>query len=438
MQQHQRLLANLSLLFRGAFATLCILLALGADQAHAQCSGSVCTVNDSHDSGGSSSDVTLRFALTYANANPGTAINFSSAIAGSTITLARELPLILGTGTVINGGNNNITVSGANIYRVFFIGGAGQAGEPASTTATISNLTIANASAQGGAGSGGGAGLGGAIFVSSTASLTIANVALAKNAATGGAGSGFGGGGGMGGNGGSGGGGFGNNATGGGGRGAFTGGASGGGSMGGANGGGGSLNSGGGVGGEAGSVCFGGAGGFGGGGGTSGGVVGCKPASGAGGFGGGAGGGAAGNIGGFGGGGGFSFLTGSLRGGFGGGAGGSGNVTDTGGGGGAGMGGAIFVMGGGSLIVGGTLTVNGSSVTGGPGVGNPSLNATFQALPGASFTVNGAPIPHDAALASAGAELVVTSRLSLLARFDGEFAAGSRTYAGMGSVRYTW
>jgi uncharacterized protein with beta-barrel porin domain len=71
-------------------------------------------------------------------------------------------------------------------------------------------------------------------------------------------------------------------------------------------------------------------------------------------------------------------------------------------------------------------------------VGNPSLNATFQALPGAGFTVNGAPIARDSALASAGAELVVSSHLSLLARFNGEFAANSQTYAGTGTVRYVW
>jgi hypothetical protein len=40
--------------------------------------------------------------------------------------------------------------------------------------------------------------------------------------------------------------------------------------------------------------------------------------------------------------------------------------------------------------------------------------------------VNGAPIPRDSALVSAGAELVVTPRWSLGGRFDGELADGSR------------
>ena len=71
-------------------------------------------------------------------------------------------------------------------------------------------------------------------------------------------------------------------------------------------------------------------------------------------------------------------------------------------------------------------------------VGNPALSAAFETLPGASFTVNGAPIPHDSALTSAGAELFLTPRWTLLAKFDGEFAPGSQTYAGSGTLRYTW
>ncbi len=71
-------------------------------------------------------------------------------------------------------------------------------------------------------------------------------------------------------------------------------------------------------------------------------------------------------------------------------------------------------------------------------VGNPALSAAFQALPGGSFIVNGAAIPQNSALTSAGAELFLTPRWTLLAKFDGEFANGSQTYAGSGTVRYTW
>jgi uncharacterized protein with beta-barrel porin domain len=47
-------------------------------------------------------------------------------------------------------------------------------------------------------------------------------------------------------------------------------------------------------------------------------------------------------------------------------------------------------------------------------------------------------MPQNSALTSAGAELYLTSRLSLLAKFDGEFANGSQTYAGSGTLRYSW
>jgi uncharacterized protein with beta-barrel porin domain len=71
-------------------------------------------------------------------------------------------------------------------------------------------------------------------------------------------------------------------------------------------------------------------------------------------------------------------------------------------------------------------------------VSNPSLSAAFEALPGAGFTVSGAPIPHDSALTTAGAQLFLTPDWTLLAKFDGEFAPGSQTYAGTGTLRYTW
>jgi autotransporter-associated beta strand protein len=71
-------------------------------------------------------------------------------------------------------------------------------------------------------------------------------------------------------------------------------------------------------------------------------------------------------------------------------------------------------------------------------VGNPTLNPAFQSLPGASFTVYGAPIPRDSALTTAGAELFFAPRWTLLAKFDGEFANSSQTYAGTGTLRYSW
>jgi len=69
---------------------------------------------------------------------------------------------------------------------------------------------------------------------------------------------------------------------------------------------------------------------------------------------------------------------------------------------------------------------------------DPAINATFETLPGAGFTVNGARIPQDSALVSGGAQLFVTSRWSLLARVEGQFADGSQTYTGSGTLRYSW
>ena len=64
--------------------------------------------------------------------------------------------------------------------------------------------------------------------------------------------------------------------------------------------------------------------------------------------------------------------------------------------------------------------------------------ATFQALPGASFVVNGAAQAHDVALATASAEMKFRNGLSLAATFEGEFSDVSRSYAGKGVVRYAW
>src|SRR6516225_8623257 len=118
---------------------------------------------------------TLRAAIIFANALPGTTITFAPTLANHTITLKSELPLILGNHTVIDGsGAPHLTISGSEQFRVFFVGDTTH-----SVSATIENLTISHALAKGGdggggvLGGGGGAGLGGAIFVSSQASLAV-------------------------------------------------------------------------------------------------------------------------------------------------------------------------------------------------------------------------------------------------------------------------
>ena len=69
---------------------------------------------------------------------------------------------------------------------------------------------------------------------------------------------------------------------------------------------------------------------------------------------------------------------------------------------------------------------------------NQSASAAFQTLPGSSFTTNGAGIVPNSALLSVAGELKLSSRMSVGAKFDGEFANRSQTYAGTGTIRYMW
>lgn len=67
-----------------------------------------------------------------------------------------------------------------------------------------------------------------------------------------------------------------------------------------------------------------------------------------------------------------------------------------------------------------------------------ALGASFQALPGARFIVNGAAPPANLGLTSLDAELILDYGLSLLARFEGAFAPGATSLAGIGSIRWRW
>ena len=68
----------------------------------------------------------------------------------------------------------------------------------------------------------------------------------------------------------------------------------------------------------------------------------------------------------------------------------------------------------------------------------PSANASFQTLPGSSFTVLGAASAANRALVSVGSELRLPNRLSLSSKVDGEFAPGTRSYAASATMRYLW
>jgi len=71
-------------------------------------------------------------------------------------------------------------------------------------------------------------------------------------------------------------------------------------------------------------------------------------------------------------------------------------------------------------------------------VSNPSLNPSFQALPGASFTVTGATPAKDLLLASAGFDLNLTSGVMFSGKFDGEFGRNTHIFSGTASLRYRW
>jgi hypothetical protein len=138
----------------------------------------------------------------------------------SDITLAGPLPLVLANATIDGGGH---TLSGADAYRLFFVGVDEATRADVATrfpdsalgarlAVTVENLTLAHGAAFGGHGygeGGGGMGAGGALLVGGAADVTLENVAFDTNQAVGGGGGtgSVGGGGGLGGNGGGGGGG---------------------------------------------------------------------------------------------------------------------------------------------------------------------------------------------------------------------------------------
>lgn len=66
------------------------------------------------------------------------------------------------------------------------------------------------------------------------------------------------------------------------------------------------------------------------------------------------------------------------------------------------------------------------------------VNAAFQTLPGAAFTVSGARPAADSALAGGRAEMKWKNGLSLAGTVEGEFSRSTQTYTGKGTVRYEW
>ena len=164
--------------------------------------GATFTVSNTNNSGSGS----LRQAIDDANNTAGAdVIVFDGALANQTITVISPFLVITSDVTINGSGASNLTISGGNASRIFWI----QNG-----TITIQNLTLADGYAKGGNGAGGGMGAGGAIFMhegkqggTGSIDLRLVNVTLKNNKAIGGngGGGGFGGGGGGGGLGGGGG-----------------------------------------------------------------------------------------------------------------------------------------------------------------------------------------------------------------------------------------
>jgi uncharacterized protein with beta-barrel porin domain len=67
-----------------------------------------------------------------------------------------------------------------------------------------------------------------------------------------------------------------------------------------------------------------------------------------------------------------------------------------------------------------------------------SVSATFQALPGGSFVVNGAALASESALTTASLEMKWANGWSVVTTFEGEFSSVTESYAGKGTVRYAW
>jgi uncharacterized protein with beta-barrel porin domain len=90
------------------------------------------------------------------------------------------------------------------------------------------------------------------------------------------------------------------------------------------------------------------------------------------------------------------------------------------------------------LVQGGVLTLKAKTAWAHDWNTDRSATATFQTLPGATFTTNGAQPSADAALLLLGAEMAWHNGWTLAANFDGEFSRTTAGYAGKCSVRYTW
>jgi len=90
------------------------------------------------------------------------------------------------------------------------------------------------------------------------------------------------------------------------------------------------------------------------------------------------------------------------------------------------------------LVQGGVFTLKAKTAWAHDWNTDRSAIATFQTLPGATFTTNGAQPSANALLLSLGGEMGWHNGWTLAANFDGEFSRTTAGYAGKGSARYAW
>ncbi|MBR0857539.1 autotransporter domain-containing protein [Bradyrhizobium liaoningense] len=90
------------------------------------------------------------------------------------------------------------------------------------------------------------------------------------------------------------------------------------------------------------------------------------------------------------------------------------------------------------LVSDGVLTLRGRLAWAHDTNTNRFVNAAFQTLPGAAFTVGGAQPAADSALIGGRAEMKWRNGFSLAGTVEGEFSQSTQTYTGKGMVRYEW
>jgi outer membrane autotransporter protein len=68
----------------------------------------------------------------------------------------------------------------------------------------------------------------------------------------------------------------------------------------------------------------------------------------------------------------------------------------------------------------------------------PTSINSFQSVPGATFTVSGAPVAHNSAETKVGAEADLGHGTVIFVNFEGNFSTVEQIYGGRGGIRYSW